>query len=367
MSFILAVPGRYIQGAGVIHKIGKYISPLGDRALLIGGARALSVVQEAISKSLLDGKVELVVKLFNGECTRNEIDRLVTMANQAQVNIVIGAGGGKALDTAKAVAYYRRIPLVCVPTVASTDGPCSGVVGLYDEAHVSVDSILLPSNPNVVLVDTEIILNSPLRYTVAGMGDALSTLFEAEACINSSAPNIHGGLATASAFAWAKLCYGLLMEHGLAAKHCVETGRATSAFDKLLEATVLLSGVGFENCGLSVAHGLWISFSTLTEFRKLNLYHGEAVALFTLVQLVVEGRSSDVINDVLKFCNAVGLPVSLVDIGLGEVPKEMLLQGIRPAFRPDGLIYHVPFSIDQDMVYEAMLEADSIGRASKEK
>lgn len=367
MSSILALPGRYVQGSGVIHEIGKHVLPLGDRALLIGGPTALSVSQEAIAKSLEHEDVELAVRRFNGECTEKEIARLTGIAEKEKVNIVIGAGGGKALDTAKAVAHYRRIPVACVPTIASTDAPCSGGVGLYNEEHESVGGIYLHSNPNVVVVDSEIILNSPIRYTVAGMGDALATMFEAEACIKSSAPNIHGGSATATGFACAKLCYELLMEHGLEAKRCIKEGLATDALDKLLEATVLLSGVGFENCGLSVAHGLWVGFSRLEEFRKLDVYHGEAVALFTLVQLVLEGRPREFINDVVEFCNSVGLPVSLADIGLDGVSRETLLEGIKAAAAPPEVyIYNVPFSVDLDMICDAMLEADSIGRASKE-
>lgn len=366
MSYMLAVPGRYVQGAGVLHEIGKHISALGDRALIIGGSTALSVSQEKIANSLRHEDVAPMVCRFNGECTENEIDRLAKIAKEESANVVIGVGGGKALDTAKVVAHYRRTPLACVPTIASTDAPCSGVAGLYNEAHESVGGILLDSNPNLVVVDTRVILHSPIRHTVAGMGDALSTMFEAEACIKSGARNIHGQHATSTAFACAKLCFELLIEHGLEAKQCLEKGIVADALDRVLESTVLLSGVGFENCGLSVAHGLWIGFTTLAQFKELDVYHGEAVALFTLVQLALEGRPRQMIDEVVDFCNSVGLPVSFADIGLERVSREMLLEALHAAATPpEAYIYNVPFFVDLDMICDAMFEADSIGRASK--
>jgi glycerol dehydrogenase len=98
------------------------------------------------------------------------------------------------------------------------------------------------------------------------------------------------------------------------------------------------------------------------EFRRLDVYHGEAVAFFTLVQIVLENRQ-DVVRDVFRFCRAVGLPVSLCEIGLHEPPELLLRRGIRAAFVPGGYIYNVPTAVNEGMVLEAMQEADSIGRA----
>ncbi len=365
MSFILALPGKYIQRQSAVHEIGKHISVIGDNALIIGGPTALSVSQKAISESMVKENGKIIVAQFNGECSRKEISRLVDVAEKERVNVVVGVGGGKALDTAKAVSFYRRIPLVCVPTIASTDAPCTGVVGVYSERHEYEADIFLRSNPDLVVVDSEIIVGSPVRYLVAGMGDALSTVFEAEACIKSSARNIHGGYATAFAFACAKLCYEIVTEHGLQAKLCAEERTVTTALDKVLEAVILLSGVGFENCGLSVAHGLWTSLTALEEFRKLGVYHGEAVALFTLVQLNLENRPTDLVRKICEFCSSLGLPITLAEIGLEEVSEEFLLQGIKTAFRKGGPIYNVPFPVDPKMIYEAMLFTDSMGRSFK--
>ena len=346
------MPGRYVQGAGVLSRIGERASPFGHRAFLMGGPTALSVSRAAIVEALNGEGVEVVTRRFRGECTPNEIDRLSGIAERENSDIVVGVGGGKALDAAKGVAYHRGLPMVSVPTIASTDGPASGVMGMYTEDHAPVGAgIKLRQNPNVVLVDSEIILRSPVRYTIAGIGDALSTKFEAEACAAASAPNVHGAFATASGIACARLCYEIVMDHGVEAKRNAEEGVLSGAFEKVLEANILLSGVGFENCGLSIAHALWVSFSQWTAFRQLDVYHGEAVALFTLVQLVVEGRPQALIEKVVDVCVTLGLPVSLADIGLGEVPEETIRkEAIELAFFPGSTIHHVPFSVDPEMI-----------------
>ena len=343
MKYTLEMRGKYVQGPGAIHDIGRYTLPLGDRAIAMGGPTALSLTQDAISESLKAHGVGLASTPFKGRNTDEETERLTGIADDSGANVVIGIGGGQALDTSKAIAHSMQLPLVQVPTLASTDAPCAG-------------------NPDLVLVDTEIIVNSPPRLTVAGMGDALATPFEAEACIESDSPNFRDGRATALAFAAAKLVYEILMEHGVEAKRCNEERRLSPAFEKVVEANTLLSGVGYENCGLSVAHGLWSGMLHVEGFRDKDVHHGEIVGWFTIVQLVLEDRPRELIDEVVEFCGAVGLPISLDDPRLLSAGREGLLAGIRASFTPGSTMYHVPFSIDAQMVEEALLRADAIGR-----
>lgn len=72
-------------------------------------------------------------------------------------------------------------PVIICPTVASTDAPCSALSVVYTDEGVFQEYLFLKRNPDVVLVDTAVIAASPLRLTVAGMGDALATYFEVRA------------------------------------------------------------------------------------------------------------------------------------------------------------------------------------------
>lgn len=94
--------------------------------------------------------------------------------------MVIGVGGGKILIQQKAVAYYVNSPVIVCPTIAATDAPCSALTVVYTDDGVFEEYLWLPANPNLVLVDTDIIAKAPARLLVSGMGDALATYFEAK-------------------------------------------------------------------------------------------------------------------------------------------------------------------------------------------
>lgn len=89
---------------------------------------------------------------------------------------MVGIGGGKTLDTAKAIGYYQKLPVVVIPTIASTDAPTSALSVIYTEAGEFEEYLIYPKNPDMVVMDTAIIAKAPVRLLVSGMGDALSTV-----------------------------------------------------------------------------------------------------------------------------------------------------------------------------------------------
>lgn len=169
-------------------------------------------------------------------------------------------------------------------------------------------------------MDTEVIAKSPARLTVAGMGDALATYFEARAVQAKDAFTCAGGRGTLAAHALAKLCFDTLMEEGVKAKVALEAGACTAAVEKVIEANTLLSGIGFESGGLAGAHAIHNGFTVLEECH--HMYHGEKVAFGTITQLVLEDVSADELEDIIGFCIEVGLPVTLKELGIEEVTKE---------------------------------------------
>lgn len=178
MARIFISPSKYIQGPGELAKLGEYTQAYGKSALVIITAGGLKRSGDVISKSFEDAKVELHYDNFNGECSQAEIDRLVQVLDACGAEVVVGVGGGKIFDTAKAVAATKDLPVIIVPTIAATDAPCSALSVIYTDEGQFKEYQFFKQNPNLVLMDTEVIAKSPVRLTVSGMGDALATFLK---------------------------------------------------------------------------------------------------------------------------------------------------------------------------------------------
>jgi len=365
MSRILIAPSRYVQGEGAINEIGVNAARLGTKALFTGGKRALASIGSAVEASLSAEKVGCHKEHFNGECSTNEINRLVEVARNAGCDLIISAGGGKVIDTGKAVGHYLKIPVVVVPTIAATDAPCSALSVVYTDNGVFERYLVLPKNPDCVLVDTGVVAQAPVEFLVSGMGDALATFWEADTCFKSCKPNVlTGGCPPLrSAHALARLCYDTLLEFGLQAKLAVEKHMVTPAVEAIVEANTLLSGLGFESGGLAGAHSVHNGFTVLeSSHHKL---HGQKVAFGTLAQLVMEGRSSDEIEEVLDFCLTVGLPVCLDDLGIHNPTKEEIRRVAEATTAPGETIHATCFLVTAGMVEAAIWTADALAKDYK--
>jgi glycerol dehydrogenase len=359
MQSILVAPGRYVQGAGACEEAGKQVVLLGKKALVLGGKRGLGSVRDALQKSFADNGIEYFEEAFGGECCDPEIERIAAVAKEKGADVIIGAGGGKTLDTAKMVALELKLPIVIIPTIAATDAPCSGLSVVYTPEGV-FDRYVVMKNPDMVIVDTEIIVQAPVRLFVSGMGDALATWFEAEACDKISAPNIPGGKNTQSALALARLCYEQLMNYGVEAKAACDAKVVSPAFERVVEANTLLSGLGFESGGLAGAHAIHNGMTALEEMH--HCYHGEKVAFGTLVQLVLQDAPREVFEEVIDFCISVGLPVTLEQLGCTEFDLEKLLPAGEMACAEGETIWNMPRKVTGKDVAQAMITADAIGR-----
>lgn len=364
MANIIISPAKYVQGRGELANIAQYATKLGKKPFILISASGLKRVGGIIEKSFEGTDSELVFETFNGECSRNEINRLVAIVKEKGCDVVIGVGGGKIFDTAKAVAYYTETPVIVAPTIAATDAPCSALTVVYTDDGEFEEYLWLPANPNVVLVDSDIVAKAPARLLVSGMGDALATYFEAKACKDSNATSCAGGNITIAALTLAKACYDTLMEEGVKAKLAVERDACTEAVEKIIEANTLLSGMGFESGGLAGAHAIHNGLTCIEECH--HLYHGEKVAFGTLTQLVLENADEDLLDEVISFCMEVGLPTTFADLGIENVSKDKLMEAATKAADPEGdTLGNEPFEVTPEKVYDAMVAADALGRYYK--
>lgn len=368
-------PAKYVQGENELFNLGYFVRTFGKSALLIAHPDDVARVREQLDETGAKYQITLVESGFTGECSRDEVERLKQVAAENKCTCTIGLGGGKAIDTAKCVAEGEA--LIIVPTIAATDAPTSHSAVLYTKEGAFDDYAYFKQNPSVVLVDTKIIAKAPVRFLISGMGDALSTYFEARASRAAFAP-VNAGLpcgageggcekaiGSNAAFAFAKLCYELLLADGCKAKDACENNCVTQALENIVEANILLSGLGFESGGLAGAHAI---HDGLTILEGTHAYfHGEKVAFGTIAQLVLENAPQSELDTVLDFCLAVGLPVCLADIGVDQISDQELMEVAEKACIAEESVHSMPFPVQAADVAAAIITADKIGRSRKEK
>lgn len=366
-------PTKYVQGEDELLNLGYFVKTFGKKALLIANQDDVNRVREKLEKTAETFGIEFVETNFHGEASRVEAKRLQELAKKEQCECVIGLGGGKAIDTSKVVAEGKN--LIIVPTIVATDAPTSHSAVLYTEEGEFDDYAYFMQSPSVVLIDTTIIAQAPTRFLVSGMGDALSTYFEARATTRAYA-NVNAGLpcgaregfcppakSTNTALALAKLCYETLLEDGLKAKEASDLNVVTPALENIIEANILLSGLGFESGGLAAVHAIHDGLTVLHEAHGAT--HGEKVAFSVICQLVLENAPTQELEEVLTFANSIGLPVCLEDLGVKHITDEQLTNVAEKACIPEESIHSMPFPIDVASVKSAIMVADAIGRKSK--
>lgn len=364
MVAIFCSPSRYVQGPAATAELGAQLVHLGltRPALIIASQRAIDQLASVWEKTLTDAGITFAIHEFGGECSQQAIDSGVAAAHAAGANVVIGVGGGKTLDTSRAVASEIGAAMVNCPTIASSDAPCSALSVVYHEDGTFSRLQFYPRNPELVLVDTTLVAAAPRRYLVAGMGDALATWYEARTVIEAHGNNQVAGTPTLTGGALAELCCRTLYADGPAAAAAVDAGAVTPALERITEANTLLSGLGFESGGLAIAHSVHNGLTQLPPTHEF--LHGEKVAFGLLVQLVVEGRPSSEFVQVQQFCLEVGLPTMLADIGLADVDSAQIDIVAQRAVAPGETAYNEPFPVTATMIADGIRAADELSRAT---
>ena len=357
MLKIIASPGSYVQGAGEISRLYGYCKKLNcKKAYVIIDKYIHDNYKDTVVSSFAAAGASYISSVFGGECSESEVERHIS--SSAEGDIIIGIGGGKTLDCAKAVAYRLQRQVMIVPTAVSSDAPCSRLSVMYNDDGSFDKYLPLPKNPDIVVVDTEIIACAPSRFLSAGMGDALATYYEARACRRSGALTMAGGKCSEAAITLAKLCRDTLLSDGKKALLSVRDKRCTPALEKIIEANTYLSGIGFESGGLAAAHAVHNGLTALSECH--HMLHGEKVTFGLLTQLALENIATDEFLNIVDFCKDIGLPTTLSELGLGNADNERLMTAATAACVSSDTMGNMPFKVTPDDVLSAMRLADAL-------
>lgn len=343
-------PGRYLQGPGILSCLGDETAGFATRTVVVLDRGIFDTLSSEVSAALA-GRCSAELVRHGGECSEAEIARISAMARQGDAGVIVGIGGGKTLDTAKAAAAMLALPVIIVPTIASSDAPCSALAVVYHADGTVSHDMFLPRNPDLVLVDTAIIARAPSRFLIAGIGDALATFYEADACRDSGAHNCLGMQGLDVAHVIARACRDTIFAFGAAAVAECDDNVAGEALERVVEANILLSGIGFESGGVASAHAVHHGLCELDDVH--HHLHGEKVAIGVLAGLKLRGAEAEYAR-VLEFCRSVRLPTRLADVGIHVASESKLRIVAERACRPGEIMHNEPIRITPDMVIAAL-------------
>lgn len=349
-------PGRYHQGPGALDLIGEVAAPFGPAPLVVGDAHVMAMLRPRLEALLAGAGLRPAFRTLEGEITRPAIEALARGAETASV--VVGVGGGKSLDAAKGVAMILHAPVITAPTIASNDSPTSAAVAIYDDDHVMIAVDRMAASPACVLVDTALIAAAPASFLRAGIGDAIAKKFEAEGCMAGAGLTPFGTRPLVTALAIADCAHATILRHAEAALAACEAREATPDLEHVVEAVVLMSGLGFENGGLSLAHSLTRGLVRARGAR--DAIHGAQVAWAVLVHMAAEGRGDDEILSLAGFYRRIGLPVRLADLGMADPTETEIDEMARLTMTAPHLAnFAVP--LDRAAVAAAIRRAEALG------
>jgi len=360
---VLIAPSRYVQGSGTLEHLGRYLSLVPSRraaVLLSAGGRHRDGAR--LSKSLGSAGVGAEMVTFGGECSLEEVERVAALlrTRTPAVDCLVAVGGGKCVDAGKAIAWRLAIPAVICPSLASNDAPCSAVSVMYTPEGAWAGIEFFRESPALVVVDTRVVAEAPVRYLVAGMGDAMATWYEARTCLqNPEGRTVLGARPTLAANALGELCANTLFEHGIAAVTAVQRREVTDALERVVEANTLLSGIGFESGGVAGAHAVAQGLTVIPAVAR-DYLHGEMVAMGLLTQLVFESRDAEA-RRVAEFFAAVGLPIHLGQLSLGADDGRQLRSVMETALTLP-FVGNEPLPVTVDGLLTASRRADGLGR-----
>lgn len=360
--FIYASPRKYVQGSGVLDQLGEQTAELARNAFVIADDIVWKLVGQRTRKTLEDANVAYHYERFNGEASNNEIRRLADLAKDKRTELIVGVGGGKTLDTAKAVADELDQPVVIVPTIASTDAPCSALSVIYTDEGVFDSYRFYKRNPDLVVVDTHVCAQAPVRLFASGIADGLATFVEAQAVKRSHAKSMVGGDPTIAGMAIAEACEDTLLTWGLSACEAVKKQVVTPAVEAVVEASTLLSGLGFENGGLAGAHAIHNGF-TAVDGDIHHLTHGEKVAYGTLTQMVLEQRPDDEIEQYIRFYRAIDMPTTLKAMYLENASRDSLVRIGELANSDGDTLKNLNPNLSGHQIADAIVAVDAISNS----
>ncbi|MFC3396102.1 iron-containing alcohol dehydrogenase family protein [Brenneria rubrifaciens] len=349
----IQAPDTYLNRNGVIRSVGEFITPLAKTLLIVTSPQAWKATAEQVEHSLRQHGLIYQVEFLPGDCTKPAIEALTTEARTFAAELILGIGGGRVLDAAKAVGeVLGQIPVITVPTIAATCAAWSPISVIYSETGAHQGSIPLKRLPVWVLVDSEVIVQSPPRYLKAGIVDALAKWYEFQPYLR----NGDDGLALALKAQAAKLAVDIFNTDGEQAINDNQQRQVTPALRKVIDAVIALAGVANSMKDdvprVGVAHAIHNSMTRLPELH--HWLHGEKVGFGLAAQAFLEHDNQRDREELLSQLRRYGSPLTLDALGLDDqrLRVDEIANNVKISPAIAALL---PFSIESERIKTALL------------
>lgn len=352
----IQAPQNYLNRDGLISEVGDFVGPLASRILIVAGPQAWQATSQAIESSLRQHNILYEVTFQQGPCTHQAIDQVATAARTWNAELILGVGGGRALDCAKAVGdLLGQLPVVAVPTIAATCAAWSPISVIYDGRGAHVAPLPLKRLPVWVLVDSEVIARSPARYLKAGIVDALAKWYEFQPYLQADPTSLALVLKARAA----GLALEMFNRHGDQALKDIEAQRVTSALRQVIDANIALAGLANsmkdDVARVGVAHAIHNSMTRQPELH--HWLHGEKVGFGLVVQALLNTEREEEQQPLLALLSRFGSPLTLTQLGLADKPEQVESIARHVRIRSAALL---PFAVDNDAILKALWKTENL-------
>ena len=365
---LLVAPARVLRGENILSQLGDAIrdAKLATRPLVVGGNKTLEIIQPYLQPIVKKYKLKTTQASYLPDCTESGLSRLKEIAASHEADLIIGVGGGKALDTAKLLAHQCQLPIVTIPTSGATCSAWTALSNIYSEASAFQYDVTLNRCPDLLILDYGLVRTAPQRTLVAGIGDAIAKWYEASISSGNSSATL-----TIAAVQQARVLRDILFQKAATA---LENNQSDD-WREVVDATVLLAGVvggiGGANCRTVAAHAVHNGLTHIPSAHQA--LHGEKVAYGILVQLrleeMLQGNQLAVSarKQLLEFYTSIGLPKTLEDLGLGNISLCQLRQSAEVACQANSDIHRLPFVVSPEQLMAAMVSTTELSNSPSVK
>lgn len=345
---VVTGPANYFSHPGSLSRLSEFYSEEQlQHAVWIYGERALAAARPYLPAAFtLPGAKHI---LFRGHCSESDVQQLVTEAGHRQV--VIGIGGGALLDTVKAVARRMKAPLVAIPTIAATCAAWTPLSVWYNDAGQALGYEIFNDANHLVLVEPEIILNAPVEYLLAGIGDTLAKWYEA-VVLSPQPENLP--LTVRLGLNAAQSIRDVLLESSEKALEDSQNGRLSQTFLDVVDAIIagggMVGGLGERYTRVAAAHAIHNGLTTLPQTDRF--LHGTKVAYGILVQSALLGQD-DVLQQLSDAFVRFKLPTKLAQLDVDIHQREQLDKVISRTLQPGESIHALPIELTPEVLLKA--------------